>query len=124
MKKHLFLLLFFVFTQNLFAQFEPSLSMQSPDYRHLVKTWDYVQPGGFTPYRAKIKVEVFDNSTAKRLNKIIIKDARNVKRITFNDDSKELVLIVSDGFINEAIKIDFERFCEGKKRFLVISRER
>lgn len=92
MKKNLLLLLYFLTSGSLLAQFKPSKTIQSPDYRYTVKTWDYVQPGGFQPYRSKIKVEVFDAPTGKRLNKIIIRDTRVVKSIFFLDEGKELLL--------------------------------
>jgi hypothetical protein len=120
MKKYFFLLLLFLATGNLFAQFTPSKTIQSPDYRYTVKTWDYVQPGGFQPYRAKIKVEVFDAPTGKRLNKIIVRDARSVKSLSFVEEGKELLMLVENGSgTSEAIKVDFDAFRLGIKRYIV-----
>ena len=120
MKKYFFLLLLLLATGSLFAQFKPSKTIQSPDYRYLVKTWDYVQPGGFQPYRSKIKVEVFDAPTGKRLNKIIVRDARAVKTISFVDEGKGLLMLISNGSgASEAMKIDFEAFRLGIRRNIV-----
>ncbi len=120
MKKYFFLLLFFLAAGNLFAQFKPSKTIQSPDYRYTVKTWDYVQPGGFQPYRSKIKIEVFDAPTGKRLNKIIIRDARTIKTISFVDEGKGLLMLIGNSYDNpEAIKVDFEAFRLGIKRDIV-----
>lgn len=120
MKNFVLFILLLLSTGSLFAQFTPSKTIQSPDYRYTVKTWDYVQPGGFQPYRAKIKVEVFDAPTGKRLNKIIIKDARAVKSISFVEEGKELLMLIENGSgSSEAIKIDFEAFLLGFKRDIV-----